>query len=80
MSKKAQKVQADSGCKGIQGNTSKAELKCVCLNARSIINKKNELDIMVDENGRLDGGKIGVGGSVLIWKRNIVDKERITTD
>ena len=51
MSKKAQKVQADSGCRGIQGNTSKAELKCVCLNARSIINKKNELDnvIMVDE-------------------------------
>ena len=49
MSKKAQKVQADSGCKGIQGNTSKAEIKCVCLNARSIINKKNELDIMVDE-------------------------------
>ena len=43
MSKKAQKVQADSGCKGIQGNT------CVCLNARRIINKKNELDIMVDE-------------------------------
>ena len=33
----------------IQGNTSKAELKCVCLNARSIRNKKNELDIMVDE-------------------------------
>ena len=26
------------------------------------------------------GGKIGVGGSVLIWKRNIVDKERITAD
>ena len=26
------------------------------------------------------GGKIGVGGSVLIWKRDIVDKERITTD
>ena len=49
MTKKVQKVQADSGCKGIQGNTSKAELKCVCLNARSIINKKNELDIMVDE-------------------------------
>ena len=48
-SKKAQKVQADSGCKGIQGNTPKAEIKCVCLNARSIINKKNELDIMVDE-------------------------------
>ena len=28
MSKKAQKVQSDSGCKGIQGNTSRAELKC----------------------------------------------------
>ena len=49
MSKKAQKVQADSGCKGIQGNTSKAEIKCVCLNAKSILNKKNELHIMVDE-------------------------------
>ena len=49
MSRKAQKVQADSGCKGIQGSTSKAEIKCVCLNARSIINKKNELDMMVDE-------------------------------
>ena len=33
LSKKAQKVQADSGCKGIQGNASKAEIKCVCLNA-----------------------------------------------
>ena len=49
MSKKVQKVQADSGCKRLQGNTSKAEIKCVCLNARSILNKKNELDIMVDE-------------------------------
>ena len=36
-------------CKGIQGNTSKAEIKCVCLNARRIINKKNELNIMVDD-------------------------------
>ena len=49
MSKKAKQVQADSECKGIQGNTSKAEIKCVCLNAGSILNKKNELDIMVDE-------------------------------
>ena len=39
----------DSRCKRIQGNTSKAEIKCVCLNARSIINKKNELNIMVDD-------------------------------
>ena len=36
----------------MQRNTGKhvqAKIKCVCLNARSIINKKNELDIMVDE-------------------------------
>ena len=49
MSKKAQKVQEDSRCKGIQGSTSKEEIKCVCLNARSIINKKDELNIMVDD-------------------------------
>ena len=29
--------------------TSKTEIKCVCLNDRSIINKKNELYIMVDD-------------------------------
>ena len=49
MSKQALNIQEDSRCKGIQGNTSKAEIKCVCLNARSIINKKNELNIMVDD-------------------------------
>ena len=49
LSKKAQKVQEDSRCNGIQGSTSKEEIKCVCLNARSIINKKNELNIMVDD-------------------------------
>ncbi len=49
MTKKAKNVQEESRCQGIQGITSKAEIKCVCLNARSIINKKNELDIMVDE-------------------------------
>ena len=49
MTKKAHNVQEDSRCKGIHGNTSKAEIKCVCLNSRSIINKKNELNIMVDE-------------------------------
>ena len=38
MSKKALNIQEDSRCKGIQGNTSKAE-----------INKKNELNIMVDD-------------------------------
>ena len=42
-------MQEDSRCKGIQGKTTKAEIECVCINARSIINKKNELNIMVDE-------------------------------
>ena len=49
MSKQAIHLQEDSICKGITGNTSKAEIKCVCLNARSIINKKDELNIMVDD-------------------------------
>ena len=48
LSKKALNVQDDSRRKGIQGNTSKSEIKCVCLNARRIINKKTELNIMVD--------------------------------
>ena len=34
----------------MQGNTYKPENKCACLNARSKINKKNELNIMVDDN------------------------------
>ena len=49
LSKKAKKVQEDSTCKGIQGSTSKEEIKCVCLNAWSIINKKDELNIMIDD-------------------------------
>ena len=49
MSKQALNIQEDRRFKGIQGNTSKAEIKCVCLNAMSIINKKNELKIMVDD-------------------------------
>ena len=81
MSKKAQKVQADSGCKGIQGNTYKAEIKCMCLNARSIINKKNELDIMVDEikphiigitescaNNDITDAELGLEGYVMFRK------------
>ena len=47
--RRLKKVQDDSRGKGIQGNTSKSEIKCVCMNARSIINKKNELNIMVDD-------------------------------
>ena len=49
LTKKAQYVQEDSRCKEVKGITAKAEIKCVCLNARSIIHKKNELNIMVDE-------------------------------
>ena len=49
MSKQALNIQEDRRCKGIQGNTSKTGIKCVCLNIRSIINKKNELNIMVDD-------------------------------
>ena len=30
-------------------NRSEAGHKCVCLNARSIVNKKNELNIMVED-------------------------------
>ena len=49
LSTKANKVQVDSTCKGIQGSTSHEEIKCVFLNARSIINKKDEFNIMVDD-------------------------------
>ena len=47
MPNKALNIQEDSRCKGKQGNKSNAEIKCVCLNARSIINKKT--DYMVDD-------------------------------
>ena len=41
--------QKDKRSKNIQRNTSESGIKCVCLNARSIINKKTELNIMVDD-------------------------------
>ena len=41
--------QKDTIHTSIQRNISEAGIKCVCLNARSIINKKNELNIMVDD-------------------------------
>ena len=41
--------QKDRRSKKIQRNTSESGIKCVCLNARSIINKKTELNIMVDD-------------------------------
>ena len=49
LSNKAQHVKEDNSCTGLQRNTSESGIKCVCLNARSIINKKNELNIMVHD-------------------------------
>ena len=90
MSKKAKK--STSGCKGIQVNTSKAELKCVCLNARSIINKKNELDIVVDEikphiigiteswaNNDITDAELGLEGYVMFRKDNGKKRRRSVT-
>ena len=86
MSKKAQNVQESSRCKGIQGGTSKEEIKCVCLNARSIINKKNELNIMVDDikphnhiiditeswaNNDITDAELGLEGYVMFRKDRI---------
>ena len=81
MTKKAHNIQEDSRCKGIQGITSNAEIKCVCLNARSIITKKNELDIMVDEikphiigiteswaNNDITDAELGLEGYVMFRK------------
>ena len=66
MSKKVQNVQEGSRCKGIQGGTSKEEIKCVCLNARSIIKKKNELNIMVV----VDDIKPHIIGIIESWANN----------
>ena len=49
MSKKTIGGQKDRRSKKIQRNTPESGIKCVCLNARSIINKKTELNIMVDD-------------------------------
>ena len=89
MSKQALNIQEDSRCKGIQGNTSKAEIKCVCLNARSIINKKNELNIMVDDikphkiigiteswaHNDITDAELGLEGYVMFRKDRIGKKE-----
>ena len=57
----------------MQGNTgkhSKAEIKCICLNARSIINKKKELNIMVDDI------KPQIIGITELWaNKDIIDAE-----
>ena len=88
MSKKALNVQEDSRCKGIQGNTTKSEIKCVCLIARSIINKKTELNIMVDDikphiigiteswaNNDITNAELGLEGYVMFRKDRIGRRE-----
>ena len=51
-------------------NMSEAGYRCVCLNARSIINKKNELNIMVED---IDPHIIGITES---WSNtDITDAE-----
>ena len=82
--KKALNVHDDSRSKGIQGNTSKSEIKCVCLNARSIINKKTELNIMEDDikphiigiteswaNKDITNAELGLEGYVMFRKDRI---------
>ena len=49
MSKNTIGGQKDRRSKKIQRNASESGIKCVCLNARSILNKKTELNIMVDD-------------------------------
>ena len=84
MSKKVLNVQEDSRCKGIQGNPSKSEMKCVCLNARSIIKNKTELNIMVDDikphilgitesltNNDITNAELGLEGYVMFRKDRI---------
>ena len=88
MSKQALNIQEDSRCKEIQGNTSKAEIKCVCLNARSIISKTNELNIMVDDikphiigiteswaHNDITYAELGLEGYVMFRKARIGKKE-----
>ena len=49
MSKNTIDGQKDRRYKRIQRNTPEYGIKCVCLNPRSIVNKKTELNIMVED-------------------------------
>ena len=81
MSKKTIGGQKDRRSKRIQRNTSESGIKCVCLNARSIINKKTELNIMVDDikphligiteswaNNDITDAELGLEGYVMFRK------------
>ena len=73
--------QKDRRSKKIQRNTSESGIKCVCLNARSIINKKTESNIMVDDikphiigitesraNNDITDAELGLEGYVMFRK------------
>ena len=81
MSKKTIGGQQDRRSKRIQRNTSESGIKWVCLNARSIINKKTELNIMVDDikphiigiteswaNNDITDAELGLEGYVMFRK------------
>ena len=65
-------------------NTSEAGYRCVCLNARSIVDKKNELNIMVEDvdphiigiteswaNTDITDAELGLTGYVMFRKDRI---------
>ena len=81
MSKNTIGGQKDRRSKKIQRNTPESGIKCVCLNARSIINKKSELNIMVDDikphiigiteswaNNDITDAELGLEGYVMFRK------------
>ena len=81
MSKNTIGGQTGRRSKKIQRNTSESGIKCVCLNARSIINKKTELNIMVDDikphiigineswaNNDITDAELGLEGYVMFRK------------
>ena len=62
-------------------NMSEASYRCVCLNARSIVNKKNELNIMAEDinlqvigiaeswaNTGITYAELGLTGYVMFWR------------
>ena len=84
MSKNTIGGQKDRRSKKIQRNTSESGIKCVCLNSRSIINKKSELNIMVDDikphiigiteswaNNDITDAELGLEGYVMFRKDRI---------
>jgi hypothetical protein len=46
---KVQEMKAQGNQQRTTWKTSETGYKCVCLNARSIVNKRNELNIMVED-------------------------------